>query len=53
LKATPKGLVIDHRTLIVLNKLYQYEQSPPQNKENLNPIRTQNRSKKRNCQIRY
>ena len=53
LKATPKGLFIDHKTLLVLNKLYQYEQSPPQNKENSNPTRTPNRSRKRNCQIQH
>jgi len=45
------GLFVDHKTLLVLNKLYQYEQSPLQNKENLNPTQTQNRSRKRNCQI--
>jgi len=32
----PNKLFIDHRTFLVLNKLHQYEQSPPQKKENLN-----------------
>jgi len=35
----PKGLFLDHRTLLVLNKFHQNEQSPPQNKENSNPTR--------------
>jgi len=52
LKATPKGLFIDHRSLLALNKLHQYEQSPPQNKGNSYPTRTQNRSRKGNCHIR-
>jgi len=32
----PQGLFIDHRTLLVLNKFHQYEQSLFQNKENPN-----------------
>jgi len=36
----PKGLFIDHRTLLVLNKLHQYEQLPPHNKGKPNPTRT-------------
>jgi len=31
-----KGLFIDHKILLGLNKFYQYEQSPPQNKDNPN-----------------
>ena len=37
LKATPKGLFIDHKVLLILNKLHQCEQSAPQNKGNSNP----------------
>ena len=38
LKSNLKDLFIDHRTLLVLYKLYKYEQSSPQKKENSNPI---------------
>ena len=37
LKATLKGLFIDHRTLLALDKLHQYEQYLSQNKENSIP----------------
>jgi len=32
LKATAKGFFTDHKTLLVLNKLHQYEQSSPKYK---------------------
>jgi len=35
IKGHPKEIFIDHRTLLVLYKLYQYEQSPPQKKRKL------------------
>jgi len=53
LKATPKGLFMDHKTLLVLNKLHQYGQSLPQIKGNSNPIRTENGSTKENCHTRH
>jgi len=43
----PKRLFIDHRTLLVLYKLHQYEQSPSQKKENSNPIQNWKEIQKR------
>jgi len=47
LKAIPKGLFIDYITLLVLNKLHQYERSPPHNKENTNPTQIRNKFRKK------
>ena len=33
MKATPNGLFIDHKILLILNKLHQYEQSPLRRKK--------------------
>ena len=42
----PKGLFINHRTILVLHKLHQDEQHHLRGKENSNLTRTENRSKK-------
>jgi len=50
LKANPEGLFIDYRTLLILYKLHQYEQSSSQRKENLNPTQNWKQIQKRKQQ---
>jgi len=41
-----KGLFINHRTLLILNKFHQYEQSPLRRKENLIQLKLKQIQKK-------
>jgi len=53
LKVSPKGLFIDNRIILVLHKLYQYEQHRLRGKENLNPTWTGKRTWKENYQNQH